>query len=98
VTILYATVYVLCQLSTAKHDTGERDAGHLPGAPPATCATIYPAAINCMVGASKFLSKDGVDEWTALLAVIVEKYPNLRTTIVNTRKVCVDNNQKTRAH
>jgi hypothetical protein len=51
-----------------------------------------------MVGASKFLSKDGVDEWTALLAVIVEKYPNLRTTIVNTRKVCVDNNKKTRAH
>jgi hypothetical protein len=46
----------------------------------------------------KFLSKDGVDEWTALLAVIVEKYPNLRTTIVNNRKVCVDNNKKTRAH
>jgi len=46
----------------------------------------------------KFLSKDGVDEWTALLGVIVENYPNLRTTIVNNRKVCVDNNQKTRAH
>jgi len=51
-----------------------------------------------IVGACQILSKDGVDEWTALLAVIVEKYPNLRTTIVNNRKVCVDNNQKTRAH
>jgi hypothetical protein len=46
----------------------------------------------------KFLSKDGVDEWTAVLAVIVEKYPNLRTTIVNNRKACVDNNKKTHAH
>jgi hypothetical protein len=45
----------------------------------------------------KFSSKDGVDEWTALLAVIVEKYLNLRKTIVNHRKVCVDNNQETRA-
>jgi len=51
-----------------------------------------------MVGVPQFLSKDGVDEWTALLAVIVEKYPKLRTTVVNNRKVCVDNNKKTREH
>jgi len=46
----------------------------------------------------KFLSKYGVDEWTALFAIIVEKYLNLCTTIVNDRKVCVDNNTKMRAH
>jgi hypothetical protein len=46
----------------------------------------------------KFLSKDGVDEWTALFAIIVEKYLNLCKTIVNNRKVCVDNNTKMRAH
>jgi hypothetical protein len=44
----------------------------------------------------KILSKDGVDEWTALLESIVEKYPILRATIVKYTKVCVDNNQKLR--
>jgi len=48
---------------------------------------------------TKIWSKDGVDEWTHWKQSIVEMYPNLRTTIiVNNRKVCVDNNQETRAH
>jgi hypothetical protein len=46
----------------------------------------------------KIWSKDGVDEWTALLAIIVEKYLIMWATIANNKKVCVDNNQQTRAH
>jgi hypothetical protein len=47
-----------------------------------------------MVGASQYFEQ----RWRWWVDSIVENYPHLCTTIVNKRKVCVDNNQQTRAH
>jgi hypothetical protein len=45
----------------------------------------------------KILSKDGVFEWTELLAVIVEKYPSLCATVIKIKK-CVLTTIENRAH